>query len=444
MQHIIRSRDSTSCCFIAVLIILSGATECISQNVNDYNSIDSIIGAGHVIQFETSEHHFLQYNDSSDKWSYDVNQPIIIQITQGEEKISYPDWAPHSTYNEVQCTYNSTQDKWALGAIADEGAEFNYQFALDLVNTKFYRLSLFNNTLWKKRNIVWIGGKRGVIKLELKSNNQTEYLTLPHPPLHSCALGNIIYYCSREGVFLYDPSNGISTVIKLNTNHDQEVFYTDILPIDSFIVFSGSPLWPRSDHIKGEYSYLYRYNVNQKNIKRSKVNIGFIGHLCIVGQTLLAFGQHTEGFEGGETRNYGGIAFIDIPSFDVDRCYPEQIRTIECGGDTIAYSKYEDMDYHIYQKWRIKNKRLFLIAEYNDSSYPTPGAYPQGYGRTDESHYEGKVSSLDGKTKKKIEDKILFFNHADSTTNINVWNRAGLGNIQYSTIVRSKNALVNK
>jgi len=290
----------------------------------DLNTIVGIEQNGNIITFNTLSG-TKTFDIENEQWSYNpISKSNIKNNTSTSynfyslprKKINLPTWYQGTTYNKVVYTDSETDYSFILTAHAGEGATYFKQNLIEIDNKKVYEFPFEEMTNFLVMdNYIWIGSRFGIVKINRKTNERTDYVTLP------AFLTITNYYDSTYNIFFTDKHYGLfsysksdHTVASLeNINilcRDNNIKLLDLLAVANNLYIIGCKMDKVGRYLdKKQKTLLFIYNINNKTVKEINTGVSYANYLKDTGESIIGYGTYVEGYEGGESAAFGG-AFI--------------------------------------------------------------------------------------------------------------------------------------
>lgn len=295
-------------------------------NFVDLNTIVGIEQNRNIITFNTLNG-TKTLDIENEQWSYN---PISISNIKNNalnnynfynlprKKIDLPTWYQSSTYNKVVYTDRETDYSWILTAHAGEGATYSKQNLIEVNSKKVYEFPFEEMTNFLiMDNYIWIGSRFGIVKINRKTNERTDYVSLPAflTITNYYESTNDIFYTDKHyGLFSYNKSD--QTVVSLeNINklcRGNNIKLLDLLADANNLYILGCKMDKVGRYLDtGLKTVLFIYDINNKTVKEINTGVSYANYLKDTSESIFGYGTYVEVYEGGESAAFGGAFVFD-------------------------------------------------------------------------------------------------------------------------------------
>jgi hypothetical protein len=326
---------------------------------------------------------------------------------------------PNKAVSETADTEDSKKQKYIL-IRSSKGHGI-----IDLIKRKSFLFegdTLLNFAV--KDNIAWIGSRNGIIRLDMKSNIKTNYVTQPE---YLQILGIAEYvdkmlYTTEAGVFKLDKQNGIISAVEAINKYckNRKIALLAMKQDGEKIYLAGfGEILERPDDNITRGGVFIAYDTTNDAINAINTGIGFTDSIIVLDKYVLVYGYKHEEGEEGEMATYGGAYIYDKSSDAIERTIELPIFSVspEPGGFS-AKTIIEDLEFVIDVDWHIDlekkdfqilNARYFPeINKYNTEEYGERMLKKPEYLLKMIEQYGGKTieTKIDHEIRKRFQNEV--------------------------------------
>jgi hypothetical protein len=275
------------------------------------------------------------------------------------------------------------------------------------------------------KNDAWIGSNNGISKIDINTNNRVDYKLLPITK-EIISLNEfedrIIYLDKYFGLFQYNyTSESVSPFQKINEySYSLDLQFTNSLIIDNCIYIIGVYIDPVMSYTKGK-TLLLKYNLETKSLNKFEFPIPYLEKLDTISDIIIAYGTHSEGYEGGDVGVLGGLLLFDYkndssklqinyPIIQIEKNDSSIIaKTIMDAGFTLefkeTYIKLDSLSYSIRKSFLIAGPDAYNPNDPETDSVNIGYSYKIPVDHKKYSKYANEYKSL--KAKRITDTRIL-------------------------------------
>lgn len=324
----VRLTAMASCGLIASLISPAIAIE--KLPFIDLNSISAIQVHSESTTFK-SANGVIRLNSKTGRFAFEVassaafspNKPSLDFYALRDVDSEVPDWYPKSVYLG-KIAASQAPAKWLLTANAGEGATYDEQDLIDVDGRRIFKLPFEEFlTFAIDGKSAWVGGNRGLSRIDLETLERWDYRTLP---AFDAILGIwqideqlVCYLTAGHGLFFVRRATGeIIPAEQVNSYSEKGYRFFGGLLARGRIWLLARQTDKVGRYLKPDAASLL-LGVDPKGMTVSAIDskIAFADSLILHKTGIIGFGSYLEGYEGGETATFGGAFNYEFKSGEV-------------------------------------------------------------------------------------------------------------------------------